>query len=69
MKDMRFYVTIEVTAQLSGELEKDTKENRQEIGRRLRNWFFDQKGRRLDYGCYIDGENIMSINDEKGQTL
>lgn len=69
MKDMRFYVTFEVTAQLSGELEKNTEANRQEIGRRLRNWFFDPKGRRLDYGCHIHGENIMSINDEKGQAL
>ena len=69
MKDMRFYVTIEVTAQLSGGLEKNTEANRQEIGRRLRNWFFDPKGRKLDYDCYIHGENIMSINDEKGQAL
>ena len=69
MTDKRFYVTIEVTAQLSGELEKNTEANRQEIQNRLRRWLYDPKRRKLDYDCYIHNENIMSINDENGKEL
>lgn len=69
MTDKRFYVTIEVTAQLSAGLSKDTKENRDEIGRRIRQYFYNPKARKLDYDCHINGENMISINDEKGQTL
>lgn len=69
MDSKRFYVTIEVTAQLCQELSKNTKEAREEVGRRLRRYFFDPKHRKLDYDCHIYGEGIMSINDEQGRTL
>lgn len=65
MADKRFYVTIEVTAQMCGEVSKD------EIRRRVFNYIHNekQKENRCYAPCYLTSEYVMSVYDEKGNEL
>lgn len=71
MKDMRFYVTIEVTAQMCGSMERLTSENKKEVHGRIIDYIHgeNRKKNHVNARCYLYRENILSINDEKGQTL
>ena len=71
MKDMRFYVTIEVTAQMCGSMERLTSENKNEVRGRIIDYIRgeNRKKNHVNASCYLYRENILSINDEKGQTL
>lgn len=71
MTDMRFYVTIEVTAQMCSSMERLTPENKNEVRGRIIDYIRgeNRKKNHVNAGCYLYGENILSINDEKGQTL
>lgn len=71
MKDMRFYVTIEVTAQMCGSMERLTPENKNEVRGRIIDYIRGENRERnhINANCYLCRENILSINDEKGQTL
>ena len=71
MTDKRFYVTIEVTAQMCGSMEKLTPDNKREVRGRIIDYIRgeNQKRNHVNASCYLYRENILSINDEKGQTL
>lgn len=68
MKNRKFYITIEVPVQISGNLEKDTEENRKIYWRKLMD-FINSTKRKLDYDFYINSEHVLVINDEKGRAL
>ncbi|MDD6017214.1 MAG: hypothetical protein PUC18_13235 [Prevotellaceae bacterium] len=65
MEDKKFYVTIEVTGQMRGEVSKD------EIRRRVINFIHNekQKENHCYAPCYLTGEHVMSVYDEKGNEL
>ncbi len=68
MKNVHFYITLEVTAQLDGDFVKDKPENREKIRGKIVEYIQSAK-RKLDYNCYLHSEHIMSIYDEKGKEL
>ncbi len=68
MIDKHYYVTIEVTVQLSGGMEKNTPENRNKIRERICDSIYNGD-RKLDYSCHIHGNYIMSVIDEKGNEI
>lgn len=68
MKNVHFYITLEVTAQLDGDFVKDEPENREKIRGKIVEYIQSAK-RKLDYNCYLHSEHIMSIYDEKGKEL
>lgn len=68
MKNRKFYITIEVPVQISGNLEKDTEENRKIYWRKLMD-FINSTKRKLDYDFHINSEHVLVINDEKGRAL
>lgn len=65
MTQKRFYVTIEVTAQMSG----DTKPS--DLRGRIIDYIHNenQKKNHVNSSCYLHREWIMSINDEKGNEV
>lgn len=67
MTNKRFYIALEVPVQISGDLEKDTEENRKIYWNKLMD-FANTMQRKLDYSFYIHGEHVLTINDEKGRT-
>ena len=68
MTDKHYYVTIELTVQLSGDMEKKTPENIRKIRGKICDRIFNGN-RKLDYSCHIHGEHIMSVIDEKGNEI
>ena len=68
MTDRHYYVTVEVTVQLCGSMEKKTPENLNKIRGKICDRIYNGN-RKLDYSCYIHGENIMSVIDEKGNEI
>ena len=65
MEGKRFYVTIEVTAQMRGDMDKW--ELRGRILDYIRNE--NRKKNHVNAICYVHGENVMSVYDEKGEEL
>ena len=65
MTDKKFYVTIEVTAQMRGEM--DSRELRGRILDYIHNE--NQKKNHVNSNCYLHGENVMCIYNEKGEAL
>lgn len=65
MADKRFYVTIEVTGLMRGEVAGD------EIRRRVINYIHNEKLKENHcYApCYLTSEHVMSVYDEKGNEL
>lgn len=65
MKDKRFYVTIEVTAQMFGT------EKPEELRGRIIDYIHNEniKKNHVNSWCYLHQEHVMSIYDEKGNQL
>ena len=65
MADKRFYVTIEVTGQMRGDVSRD------EIRRRVINFIHNekQKENHCYAPCYLTSEHTMSVYNEKGEKL
>lgn len=65
MTDKKFYVTIEVTAQMCGT------EKPQELRGRIIDYIHNenQKKNHVNSWCYLHGEHVMSIYDEKGNQV
>ena len=68
MVNKKFYITIEVTAQMHNETAKNTSENRDKYRRSLMQLYNSMKTK-LDYGFYIHNENVVCIYDEKGNAI
>ena len=68
MKNKHFYITIEATAQISGELEKNSEENRRKYWAKIMDYINSAK-RKLDYSFYLHNINVMSIYDDKGKEV
>ena len=68
MTDRHYYVTVEVTVQLSGGMEKNTPENRKKISGNICDRIYNDN-RKMNYSCHIYGKNILSIIDEKGNEI
>lgn len=68
--ETKFYITIEVTAQLCGSMGM-TPDDKREIRGRIIDYIHgeNQKCNHACATCYIHGENVLSINDEKGNVL
>lgn len=65
MDEKRFYVTIEVTAWITEDVSNS------ELYRKILQYIHNenQKGNSPYGHCYLHGENILSIYDEKGKQL
>lgn len=68
MTDKKFYITIEVSAQMSGETAKDTEENRRKYRHKIME-FVNSMKRKLDYNFYIHSDHVVCIYDEKGREI
>ena len=65
MKEKRFYVTIEVTAQMHGDMD------RYELRGRIMDYIHNEnmKKNHVNSNCYLHREDVMSIYNEKGEEL
>ena len=65
MTDKKFYVTIEVKAQVCGT------EKPQELRGRILDYIHNEnlKKNHVNSWCYLHGERVMSVYDEKGKKL
>ena len=64
MARKRYYVTIEIEADV------DKKRTMDEQSQSVREFIYNGLSqKKLDYGFYIQNDNVLSIIDEKGQAL
>lgn len=65
MTDKRFYVTIEVTAQMRSDAKPD------DLRGRIMDYIHNvnQKKNHVNSSCYLHRECVLSINDEKGNEI
>lgn len=65
MKEKHFYVTIEVTAQMHGDIDKH------ELRGRILRYIHNEKQREnhVNSCCYVHGEHTLSIYDENGNEV
>ena len=65
MDEKRFYVTIEVTAEMRGSRRPS------DLRGRIMHYIHNEKQKENHaYGsCYLCGESVMSINDENGNEV
>lgn len=68
MARKRYYITLELDVDLSGELEKQTQENLSKCRGHIYD-FINTLKRKLNYNFYIQNFNAVSIYDEKGRQL
>lgn len=64
----RYYITLELDVDLSGELEKQTQENLSKCRGHIYD-FINTLKRKLNYNFYIQNYNAVSIYDEKGNQI
>ena len=71
MTDEKFYITIEVTAQMSRTSKKMTADERQQVRDKVLDYIHNvnQKKNHVNSSCYLHRERIMSVYDEKGDEL
>ena len=71
MADKRFYVTIEVTAQMRKDVRKMTDSEKRDVYGSIIDYIRgENRKRNSPYSdCYVHNENILSVFDEKGNEL
>ena len=71
MTDEKFYITIEVTAQMSHTPKKMTADERQQVRGKILDYIHNvnQKKNHVNSRCYLHHERTMSVYDEKGNEL
>jgi hypothetical protein len=71
MEDKHFYITIEVTAQMNHAPKKMTADERRQVRGKVLDYIHNenQKKNHVNSSCYLYRERIMSVYDEKGESL
>ena len=71
MTQEKFYITIEVTAQMSHTPKKMTADERQQVRGKILDYIHNvnQKKNHVNSRCFLHRESIMSVYDEKGNEL
>lgn len=71
MADKKFYVTIEVTAQMREDVRKMTDSEKRDVYGSIIDYIRgENRKRNSPYSdCYVHNENVLSVFDEKGNEL
>lgn len=69
MADKRFYVTIEVKAQMRKDVRKMTDSEKRDVYSSIIDYIRREKTQQSYSDCYVHNENVLSVFDEKGNEL